>query len=64
MTSLITLPHDATMREKRGLTILSQGATLLRANDPNPAASGQNGQSFFAPSSISRTLDIAKVAGK
>jgi hypothetical protein len=53
------------MREKWGLTILSQGATLLRANDPNPAAGGQNGLSpFFAPSSISRTLDIAKVAGK
>ncbi len=46
----MTLPHDATIREKWGQTILSQGATLLRASNLNQDASGQNGLSpFFRP---------------
>jgi hypothetical protein len=61
MTSLI----DATMRKKWGLTILSQGATLLRANHSNQDASGQNGLSpFFAPSSTSRLRETLGMAGK
>ncbi|HTB14718.1 MAG TPA: TIGR03435 family protein [Bryobacteraceae bacterium] len=40
------------MREKWGLTILSQGVRILRANIPRLVAGGQNGLSpFFAPPS-------------
>jgi beta-glucosidase len=53
------------VREKWGLTTLSQGATILRANDPHSDASGQSGLSpFFAPSHNSDTEPRASASGQ